>query len=51
VWQDQDLGSSRLKSYIADILRQLTPHLNSVPNRLSSSGYTVPAGACVWTIE
>jgi chemotaxis protein MotB len=35
-----DLGSSRLKRYTAEILHELTPYLNSVPNRLSLSGHT-----------
>jgi chemotaxis protein MotB len=35
-----DLGSSRLKSYTNMILRELTPYLNSVPNRLSLTGHT-----------
>jgi chemotaxis protein MotB len=35
-----DLGSSRLKSYTADILRELTPYLASVPNRISLTGHT-----------
>ncbi len=35
-----DLGSSRLKRYTKTILRELTPYLNSVPNRLSLTGHT-----------
>jgi chemotaxis protein MotB len=35
-----DLGSSRLKSYTASILGELTPYLNSVPNRISLTGHT-----------
>jgi chemotaxis protein MotB len=35
-----DMGSSRLKSYTAAILRELTPYLNSVPNRISLTGHT-----------
>ena len=35
-----DLGSSRLKSYTESILRELTPYLNSVPNRISLTGHT-----------
>jgi chemotaxis protein MotB len=35
-----DLGASNLKGYTADILRELTNYLNSVPNRLSLSGHT-----------
>jgi len=35
-----DLGDSKLKSYTADILKELTTYLNSVPNRLSVSGHT-----------
>ena len=35
-----DLGSSELKTYTAEILRELAPYLNSVPNRLSLSGHT-----------
>jgi chemotaxis protein MotB len=35
-----DLGSSKLKGYTAEILGQLAPYLNSVPNRLSLTGHT-----------
>jgi chemotaxis protein MotB len=35
-----DLGGSRLKAYTNDILRELTPYLNSVPNRISLTGHT-----------
>ena len=35
-----DLGSSRLKGYTNTILRELTPYLNSVPNRISLTGHT-----------
>src|SRR3954462_6653530 len=35
-----DLGSSRLKSYSQDILREVTGYLKSVPNRLSITGHT-----------
>jgi chemotaxis protein MotB len=35
-----DSGSSQLKDYTTDILRELTTYLNSVPNRLSLSGHT-----------
>src|SRR5690606_823853 len=35
-----DLGSARLKGYTAAILRELTPYLNSVPNRISLTGHT-----------
>jgi chemotaxis protein MotB len=35
-----DLGSSRLKAYTSNILHELTPYLNSVPNHLSLSGHT-----------
>jgi chemotaxis protein MotB len=35
-----DLGSSRLKSYTNDILREVTGYLKSVPNRLSITGHT-----------
>jgi chemotaxis protein MotB len=35
-----DLGSAKLKSYTADILRTLAPYLNTVPNHLSLSGHT-----------
>ncbi len=35
-----DIGSSKLKSYTAAILRELTPYLNSVPNRISLTGHT-----------
>ena len=35
-----DIGSSKLKGYTAQILRELTPYLNSVPNRVSLTGHT-----------
>jgi len=35
-----DLGSARLKDYTGDILHELAPYLNSVPNRVSVSGHT-----------
>src|SRR6185369_1618643 len=35
-----DIGSSKLKSYTAAILHELTPYLNSVPNRISLTGHT-----------
>jgi chemotaxis protein MotB len=35
-----DIGSSKLKGYTANILRELTPYLNSVPNRISLTGHT-----------
>jgi len=35
-----DLGSAKLKDYTAEILRELAPYLNTVPNRLSLSGHT-----------
>jgi chemotaxis protein MotB len=35
-----DLGSAKLETYTAAILRELAPYLNSVPNRLSLSGHT-----------
>jgi chemotaxis protein MotB len=35
-----DLGSSRLKAYTNDILREVTGYLKSVPNRLSITGHT-----------
>jgi chemotaxis protein MotB len=35
-----DLGSARLKSYTNTILREVTPYLNSVPNRISLTGHT-----------
>jgi chemotaxis protein MotB len=35
-----DMGSSKLKGYTADILHELTPYLNSVPNRISLTGHT-----------
>ncbi|HTT04375.1 MAG TPA: flagellar motor protein MotB [Steroidobacteraceae bacterium] len=42
-----DLGSAKLKDYTAEILRELAPYLNTVPNRLSLSGHTdtTPYGA------
>jgi chemotaxis protein MotB len=35
-----DLGSAKLKDYTANILHELAPYLNSVPNRTSLSGHT-----------
>jgi chemotaxis protein MotB len=35
-----DLGSSRLKNYTNDILREVTGYLKTVPNRLSITGHT-----------
>src|SRR5688572_11266233 len=35
-----DLGSSRLKPYTRDILREVTNYLRTVPNRLSITGHT-----------
>jgi chemotaxis protein MotB len=35
-----DIGSSRLKSYTNDILREVTGYLKTVPNRLSITGHT-----------
>jgi chemotaxis protein MotB len=35
-----DLGSSHLKSYTNTILRELSPYLSSVPNRISITGHT-----------
>ena len=35
-----DIGSARLKNYSTAILRELTPYLNSVPNRVSLTGHT-----------
>jgi len=35
-----DLGSSKLKGYTGDILHELSPYLNTVPNRISLSGHT-----------
>jgi len=35
-----DLGSSRLKPYTNDILREVTGYLRTVPNRLSVTGHT-----------
>ncbi|MGA2024212.1 MAG: flagellar motor protein MotB [Steroidobacteraceae bacterium] len=35
-----DLGSAELKDYTGNILRELAPYLNSVPNRVSVSGHT-----------
>ncbi len=34
------MGSSRLQDYTDRILRELTPYLNSVPNRISLTGHT-----------
>ncbi len=35
-----DLGSSSLKNYTDQILRELSPYLSSVPNRISLTGHT-----------
>jgi chemotaxis protein MotB len=35
-----DVGSARLRDYTQNILRELTPYLNSVPNRISLTGHT-----------
>jgi chemotaxis protein MotB len=35
-----DIGSSRLKSYTDEILREVTGYLKTVPNRLSITGHT-----------
>jgi len=35
-----DSGSAELKSYTDTILREITPYLNSVPNRVSVTGHT-----------
>jgi chemotaxis protein MotB len=35
-----DLGSSRLKSYTYEILREVTGYLRTVPNRMSITGHT-----------
>ncbi len=35
-----DLGSATLKNYTEDILRELSPYLGSVPNRISLTGHT-----------
>ena len=35
-----DIGSSKLKGYTGAILKELTPYLNSVPNRISITGHT-----------
>ena len=35
-----DLGSSRLKGYTHEILREVTSYLKTVPNRLSITGHT-----------
>lgn len=52
-----DLGSAKLKSYTAAILKELAPYLNSVPNRLSLTGhtdttpYTAQAGYNNWDLS
>lgn len=52
-----DLGSAKLKGYTAEILRELAPYLNSVPNRLSLTGhtdttpYTAQAGYNNWDLS
>jgi len=35
-----DLGSARIKDYTGQILHELAPYLNTVPNRISVSGHT-----------
>ncbi len=35
-----DLGSASLKNYTDEILRELSPYLSSVPNRISLTGHT-----------
>ncbi len=35
-----DIGSSRLKNYTADILREVTTYLRTVPNQISLTGHT-----------
>src|ERR1700761_3223175 len=35
-----DVGSARLRDYTQNILRELTPYLSSVPNRISITGHT-----------
>jgi chemotaxis protein MotB len=35
-----DVGSARLRDYTVDILRELAPYLDSVPNRISVTGHT-----------
>ena len=35
-----DLGSAKLKDYTGQILHELAPYLNTVPNRISLSGHT-----------
>jgi chemotaxis protein MotB len=35
-----DLGKAKLKDYTSNILRELAPYLNTVPNRISLSGHT-----------
>jgi len=35
-----DSGSAQVKDYTDKILRELTPYLNSVPNRISLTGHT-----------
>jgi chemotaxis protein MotB len=35
-----DVGSARLRDYTQTILHELTPYLNSVPNRISLTGHT-----------
>ena len=35
-----DVGSARLRDYTQNILKELTPYLSSVPNRISITGHT-----------
>jgi chemotaxis protein MotB len=52
-----DLGSAELKGYTGQILRELAPYLDSVPNRVSLSGhtdttpYTAQAGYNNWDLS
>jgi chemotaxis protein MotB len=52
-----DLGSAELKGYTGQILHELAPYLNSVPNRVSLSGhtditpYTAQAGYNNWDLS
>ena len=52
-----DLGSSELKGYTGQILHELAPYLNSVPNHVSLSGhtdttpYTAQAGYNNWDLS
>lgn len=52
-----DVGSSRLKDYTTEILRELSPYMNKVENRISITGHTdqsryaSPSGYSNWELS